>query len=342
MKALRVGVDQDGGGVDYATAFPGLVASGALALSDVQLAASRLFSARAALGLLDAPEIAPYRDLSPEAALDTDANRALSLDAARQGIVLMKNDGAALPLSPQRLAGVAIVGPNADVPDVLYGNYQGTPPFLITPRMGLEAVLAPGSVAYSPGCADVACESSAGFAAALAIAAAPSTTALVGVFGIDQGEEREGHDRSSLNLPGRQDELIASLAAVMSARKLPFVLVLVSGGPVNVSAHLASAAVPAVVLLGYASQSAGTALADVLLGAYAPAGKLAVTWLEGKPGDLPDFADMGLAPHDGGAGRTYRYSTAAPLLPFGAPRSRNRAVCATAYPPPPYPLQATA
>lgn len=215
---------------------------------------------------------------------------------------------------------MAVIGPNGDSPDVLYGNYQGTPPYLITPRMGLAAALgAAATVAFAPGCADVACANASGFASALALAQAPSTRAVVAVFGLDQGQEAEGHDRASLNLPGLQADLVAQLAAVAAARSIGFVLVLISGGPVNISAALADVNVPGIVLAGYASQSTGDALADVLLGRYAPAGKLAVSWFAGASGDLPDFADMGLVPNSttGSPGRTYRHSAAKPLLPFG-------------------------
>jgi beta-glucosidase-like glycosyl hydrolase len=66
------------------------------------------------------------------ATLDSNFHRQISLDAAIDGIVLLANKNAALPLSASQLRKVAVVGPNADVPDVLYGNYQGTPPYLIT------------------------------------------------------------------------------------------------------------------------------------------------------------------------------------------------------------------
>lgn len=201
---------------------------------------------------------------------------------------------------------------------MLVGNYNGTAPFLITPRAGLAAALAPlgGSVVYAPGCSSgVSCTTSDGFAAALAAAAQASV--VVGVFGINQSVEAEGHDRASLDLPGLQLQLIGALADAAAARGVPFVLCLVNGGPLDVTVPQASPSVPAILLVGYASQSTGTALADILLGRYAPAGKLAVTWWRNATTDLPDFADMGMQPGPASPGRTYRYNTVPPLYPFG-------------------------
>lgn len=202
------------------------------------------------------------------------------------------------------------------------GNYNGTTPYLITPRMGLQALLGPlgATISYAKGCSSgVSCNSTDGFAAALSLATSPSTKLVVGVFGIDQSVEAEGLDRASLDMPGYQLQLISELAAAAAARGVPFVLALINGGPLDVSMPLASPAVPAMLLVGYASQSAGTAMADILFGRYAPAGKLAVTWWRNASTDLPDFADMGMLPNatTGNLGRTYRYNEVVPLLPFG-------------------------
>ena len=317
--ALKVGVDQDGGGTDYA-AVPQLVSAGLLTDAEVRTAALRLFKARLELGLLDAPQVSAYSGLAAERFLDTDANRFASYDAARQGMVLLKNNGSlVLPWSAASLAGgtVAVVGPNGDNKDVLFGNYEGTPPYLITPREGLVAALPSSTVKYATGCLDVACANASGFASALVLAQDASTKAVVAVFGLDQGQEAEGHDRLSIDLPGLQTALIMQLSAIAATRAVPFVLVLISGGPVNIKEPLLDFLTPSILLAGYASQSTGDALAHILLGRYAPAGKLAVSWMEDR--DVPDFADMHVLPNasSGSPGRTYRYSTARPLLPFG-------------------------
>ena len=316
--AMKAGVDQDGGGTEFSTAAARLVADGLLTDADVRRAATRLFRARLALGLLDPPEAAPYVDVAPEDFLDTDAHRAAAYEAAQQGLVLLKNVGGALPVSAAALRRVAVVGPNADVPSTLYGNYQGTPPYLITPYAGLAAALPGVAVVTAPGCATVACPNASGFAAALAAAA--TADLVVAVFGIDQTVEAEGKDRDDLSLPGMQLPLLQALAEATSSRGARFVLVLMTGGPLDVSWAAAAPTVPSIILAGYGSQSAGPALADALLGVFAPAGKLAVTWHANASTDLPAFPDMGMRPAGGAAGspgRTFRYSTAAPTYAFG-------------------------
>jgi beta-glucosidase len=101
------------------------------------------------------------------------------------------------------------------------------------------------------------------------------------------------------------------VAAAARAKGIPVIVALVNGGPVDASLELANA--DAVVLVGYASQSAGDAFADVLFGDYAPAGKLTVTWPK-SVNDLPSFSDMSMTT---APGRTYKYTSRVPLFPFG-------------------------
>jgi beta-glucosidase-like glycosyl hydrolase len=315
---IKIGVDQDGGGTDYEN-IPALVQEGLLTDADARQAMSRLFSARIALGILDPPQEQPWQDILDAAStLDSDFHRSLSLSGALQGIVLLSNPRNALPLkgTPRK---VAVVGPNADVPDTLYGNYQGTPPYLITPRMGMVAALGndPTRVYYAPGCTSgVTCTDTSGFAAAVQAASQSDADAVIVVLGIDQTQEAEGHDRTNITLPGQQIPLAQAVCAAAASRSAPCIVVYITGGPISDAWPLQNA--DAVVLLGYASQSAGTALASVLLGQTSPAGKLAVTW-PASVNDLPPLGDMGMRPNAtaGTPGRTYRFNAIAPLLSFG-------------------------
>jgi hypothetical protein len=119
---------------------------------------------------------------------------------------------------------------------------------------------------HAAGCADVACAGTRQPVAA-AVDAARRADATVVVAGLDQKVEAEGLDRSTLLLPGRQAELIS---AVARASKGPVVLVLMSGGPVDIAFALNDPKVAAILWVGYPGQAGGQAIADVIFGHYNP------------------------------------------------------------------------
>ena len=141
--AVKAGCDLDCGEV-----YPALleaVAQGLLSEETIDQAVARLFAARFRLGMFDPPEQVPYTQI-PFAIVNSPEHQALTLQAARESIVLLKNEGNLLPLR-RDLGAVAVVGPNADDLTVLLGNYNGTPVEAITPLEGIPANLArrPGS-----------------------------------------------------------------------------------------------------------------------------------------------------------------------------------------------------
>ncbi len=120
----------------------------------VDTAVKRLFRARFKLGMFDPPEMVPYANI-PLDVNDSKEHRALALEAARKSIVLLKNDGALLPLKKE-MRTIAIIGPNVDDVDVLLGNYNGMPANPITPLEGIREKAPKGtSLMYVRGC-DVA------------------------------------------------------------------------------------------------------------------------------------------------------------------------------------------
>lgn len=124
--------------------------------------------------------------------INSPQHKALAQDAARQAVVLLKNlDNKALPLSKD-ISKVAVIGPNSDVPKTMLGNYEGIPPYVVTPLKGIQNILGAAKVQYELGC-DISKESEDGFAAA--IKAAQGSDAIIMVMGIDQSQESEGHDR---------------------------------------------------------------------------------------------------------------------------------------------------
>ena len=126
------------------------VRRGMVTEAQVDTAVGRLFRARFRLGMFDPPERVPYA-ATPFGENDSPAHRALALEAARKSIVLLRNDGGALPLR-RGLRRIAVIGPNADDVDVLLGNYNGLPAEPVTPLAGIRAKVAPATeVVYARG-----------------------------------------------------------------------------------------------------------------------------------------------------------------------------------------------
>ena len=126
------------------------VRRGLVTEAQVDTAVGRLFRARFRLGMFDPPERVPYA-ATPFGENDSPAHRALALEAARKSIVLLRNDGGALPLR-RGLRRIAVIGPNADDVDVLLGNYNGLPAEPVTPLAGIRAKVAPATeVVYARG-----------------------------------------------------------------------------------------------------------------------------------------------------------------------------------------------
>ena len=108
-------------------------------------AVKRLFRARIRLGMFDPPEQVPYSAI-PYEVVNCEAHRALALQAARESIVLLKNDGL-LPLSKE-IGRIAVIGPNADDLMTLLGNYNGTPAQAVTPLEGIRRAVSPRTIVY--------------------------------------------------------------------------------------------------------------------------------------------------------------------------------------------------
>eukprot|EP00898_Chlorokybus_atmophyticus_P003501 jgi/Chlat1/4151/Chrsp27S04230 len=271
---------------------------------DVDTALSRVLATRFRLGLFDARTHQPYRALGSEA-VDTPEHQALALQVAHEGIVLLKNLDQSLPLDQQQVRSIAVIGPNADNGGTMQGNYYGRAPFLTTPVLGLREY---AKVVYEKGC-DINSQDREGFAAAIQAAAQTDVTVLV--MGLDQSEERETVDRTHLRLPGVQHELIDQVAA---AAKGVVILVIMAGSSIDVSASKHSNNVSAILWVGYPGQAGGKALADILFGAYNPAGRLPFTMYPAEYVDQVSMFDMNMR---GNPGRTYRFYQNKPVYPFG-------------------------
>jgi beta-D-xylosidase 4 len=288
---------------------------GLVTLGELQGAAARLLSAVARLGLLEGGE-GPYAQWGPER-IDTPAHRQLALEGAKQGAVLLRNEGGVLPLQLRALRTLAVVGPHGNMSSAMLANYAGSNTLVAenTPLLRLRARAAPAgvSVTFAQGLPSAHSNDTSGVPGAAAAAAAADAAVLF--LGLDQTLEREGLDRLSLSLPPAQAALLRAVSAATNASGTPLVAVLVGGGAISEAANGARALVAAF----YPGELGGEALAQLLLGEAHFSGRLPITVYAPGYDALREPTDMALAPHGAVPGATYWYTDAAhTLFPFGA------------------------
>ncbi|KAE8076862.1 hypothetical protein FH972_015486 [Carpinus fangiana] len=287
------------------------ITKGLLSEVDVNNALANTITVQMRLGMFDGePSAHPFGNLG-KGDVCTPAHQELALEAARQGIVLLKNQASSLPLSTARHRTVAVIGPNSAVTVTMIGNYAGVPCGYTTPVQGIGRY---AKVIQQDGCAGVACNGNGNFGAAEAAARQADATVLV--MGLDQSIEAETVDRVGLLLPGHQQELVSRVAM---ASKGPTVLVLMSGGPIDVSFAKNDPRVSAILWAGYPGQAGGAAIADVLFGATSPGGKLPMTWYPQAYLAKAPMTNMNMRadPSSGYPGRTYRFYKGPVVFPFG-------------------------
>ncbi len=312
--AVRNGCDLNCG-----STYPSLVEAverGLLDEAAIDLSLRRLLRARFRLGMFDPPHRVPYAQI-PAEVVECPEHRRLARRAARESMVLLKNDSGLLPLS-RDLTRIAVVGPNAVAWRPLLGNYYGYAGRMITPFEGIVNAVSVGTdVKYAAGCS-LTGEAETGFAQAENLAR--SSDAVIAVMGYSpelEGEEGEvaasdgGGDRRSINLPGRQEALLKRLHELGK----PVILVVTGGSCLDLA--WAGEHLPAIVMAWYPGAEGGNGLADVLFGDYNPAGRLPITF-EPSLEVLPPFADYSMK------NRTYRFADYEPLFPFGYGLSYTR------------------
>lgn len=234
-------------------------------MSQIDRALHNLFSIRMRLGLFDGnPTRLPFGLIGPSHVCSKE-HQYLALEAARNGIVLLKNTAALLPLpktSPS--VSVAVIGPNANAsPLTLLGNYAGPPCKYVTILQGFQHYVK--DAVYHPGCdAGAKCPSAQ---IDQAVEVARKVDYVVLVMGLDQSEEREERDRIHLDLPGKQLELINRVA---KAAKKPVILVLLCGGPVDISSAKYNHKIGGILWAGYPGEFGGIALAQIIFGDHNP------------------------------------------------------------------------
>ncbi|HVI70315.1 MAG TPA: glycoside hydrolase family 3 N-terminal domain-containing protein, partial [Pyrinomonadaceae bacterium] len=266
--ALNAGVEMEMVSRSYNTFGPKLLQQNQLSLARIDEAVRRILRIKFRLGLFDQPYTDEARE--PNALLRPESIR-LAREIAGRSMVLLKNDRETLPLN-KNIGSIAVIGPLADDRRAPLGWWagDGKEENTITPLAGIKAkVPAQTKVGYAKGC-DVKDDSTAGFQEAVNLAKQSDLAILF--VGETADMVGEAASRSSLDLPGRQLELVQ---AIHAAGK-PTVAVLVNGRPLSIGWIVNN--VPAILESWMGGSQSGNAIADILFGDVNPSAKLPVTF----------------------------------------------------------------
>lgn len=314
---------------------PAAVERGDISEGDIDVSVRRLLKLRFELGDFDDDELVEWAKI-PASVVACKEHRDMSLQMARESMVLLKNNGV-LPLSKNDGQRILVMGPNAADSTVMWGIYFGQAAHTVTALEGIRNKV--GNVAFRQGC-DITEMTETIYETGKATEAADGSTSLemkavgtnkvtladinkvakdadiiIFVGGISPNLEREqarvsapgfdGGDRTSIEMPQVQREILQMLHRM----KKKVVLVNCSGSAVALTPEEKSC--DAILQAWYAGEQGGNAIADVLFGDYNPSGKLPITFYK-DDSQLPPFTSYSMT------GRTYRYmKKVAPLYPFG-------------------------
>jgi beta-glucosidase len=315
--ALSAGVDVEMVSRLYMKCLPQLVREGKVSQAMIDRAVRRVLRIKFRLGLFDNP----YADESLEARtiLSRD-NIAAARRIAAQSMVLLKNEGDLLPLV-KNARSVAVIGPLADDQQDMLGSWagDGRKDDVVTLLAGIKGKVSSSTrVGYEKGC-DI--EGGSGDRIAEAARIARESDMVILAVGESADMSGEAASRTSLDLPGRQPDLVK---AVIATGK-PTAVVLVSGRPLTINWIAENAG--AILVAWFPGIQAGNAIADVLFGDRNPGGKLPVTFPR-NVGQLPLYYNHKNTgrPFDPSNKYTSRYLDApvAPLFPFGFGLSYTR------------------
>jgi beta-glucosidase len=276
-RAIKAGCDISMGTSMYRDYLPFLISSGAVSDSVLSTAVRHVLRTKIFAGMLD---YQPPGDVNDVNSID---HQQLCLEAGRKSIVLLKNQNQILPIS-KHINSIALIGPSAAVAQIDgSGSSYVTPYYSVSPRQGIENKIGAEKVLYTRGCS-INSQDTSGFSAAVNYASGADVVIYCG--GLDQSQEGEGSDRSggSTSLPGKQQDLINTLAAANPN----LIVVIFSGGICSLNRCIDT--IKRLIYAFYPGQEGGNALADILFGDCNPGGKLPVT-MPVNDGQLPAWND---------------------------------------------------
>lgn len=324
--AVRAGVNIELPDPDCYPYLVELVRKGVLKESLIDELVAPMLAWKFRLGLFEDPYVDPA---VAERIVGCEAHRELALQAARETITLLKNDGGLAPLDPKRIKTIAVIGPNAD--RMMLGGYSGVPKHYTTLLQGIrDRVGKSVKVLYHEGCKitiggswqqdEVTPSDPQEDRKSIAEAIRVARRADVVVLAIGDNEQtsREAWalnhlgDRASLDLVGMQDRLIDAIATTGK----PIVAVLFNGRPISIRNLAAKAA--AIFECWYLGQETGRAIAEALFGDLNPGGKLPIT-IPRSVGHIPAYYN-----HKPAARRGYLFDDVTPLYAFGFGLSYTR------------------
>ncbi len=322
--ALKAGLDMDLGGEAFGNNLKNELEKGAISEADIDRAVANVLRLKFEQGLFENPYVDPK---TAKQTCRSEEHKAIAEQVAEEGTVLLKNNGA-LPLS-HSLKRIAVIGPNADTPYNQLGDYTAPQAreAIHTVLDGIKAVAGDKTeVVYAKGCA-VRDTTTADIPAA--VKAAESADAVVLVVGGSSARDfrtkyistgaaiaskevldmdcGEGFDRSTLDLLGKQEELIDAMAQVTRRTNKPLIIVYIEGRTLlmNNAAEKADALLTA----WYPGEQGGNAIAKIIFGDKNPSGRLPVS-IPRSVGQLPVYYSQGKT-------RDYMDMESAPLYPFG-------------------------
>ena len=286
-KAILAGCDMDMESYVYESALEELIREGKVDQKLIDDAVKRILRLKFRLGLFDDP----YRYCNEEReknAVYTPENLKLAREAAKESIVLLKNEGAVLPLSPD-IRKLAVIGPLAADKDAPLGNWraQGEANSAVSVLEGIRNAVGKNTeILYSRGGKLIkeGPDIKRGFIWPLyfnnddrseipaAVQAARSADAVVLVLGEDAYQSGEGRSQTQITLKGVQQDLLNAVTEVNKN----VILVLMNGRPLDISD--AAGKVPGILECWLLGSESGNAIADVLFGKYNPSGKLPVSF----------------------------------------------------------------